>query len=47
MNENQRNLLVALYAALLGALCLPLPLETKRSLQGAASQLARDLGILS
>jgi hypothetical protein len=47
VNENQRTILIALYAALLGALCLPLPLDTKRSLQGAAHQIARDLGVLS
>lgn len=45
MSENQRVVLVALYAALLGALCLPLPADTKRSLRGAAAQLARDLGV--
>jgi hypothetical protein len=45
VSDTQRTILIALYAALLGALCLPLPADTKRSLRGAASQIARDLGV--
>jgi hypothetical protein len=45
MSDTQRTILVALYAAILGALHLPLSADTKRSLRGAACQLARDLGV--
>jgi hypothetical protein len=45
VSETQRTILIALYAAILGALHLPLPADTRRSLRGAACQIARDLGV--
>lgn len=45
MTRSTRAILTALYAALLGALELPLAEQTRRALRGAACALARDLGV--
>lgn len=45
MSDTSRAVLSALYAAITAALLLPLTEATRRSLQGARCQLARDLGL--
>jgi hypothetical protein len=45
VRTDTHTILVALYAAILGALRLPLSETTRRALKGAACSLARDLGL--
>jgi hypothetical protein len=45
MSDTQRAILTALYAAVLGALTLPLAENTRRHLIGAARSLAHDLRV--
>lgn len=45
MNEGTHTILVALYAAILGALRLPLSEDTRRALRRAQCALARELGV--